>query len=116
MKSLSPRQREAVELVKEGRVQYGHEHQNLARKGRGTFPVFLINGYAAYGQQGRTFASLEERGVIVIRHDLVPRHRVPEKTRTRRTLSGAERTITIPAHDAPVDPGWRTPVEMAEAN
>lgn len=112
-RTLSPRQHEALDLVRQGRVQYGHEHQNMARRGRGTYPVFLIDGHAAYGQQGRTFASLEEHGLIVIRHDLVARERVPETTRTRRTLSGADKAITIPAHDAPVDKGWRTAVEPA---
>lgn len=112
---LSPRQREVLDLVRDGRVQYGHEHQNMARRGHGTFPVFLIDGHAAYGQQGRTFASLEEHGLISIRHDLVPHHRVPEKTRTRRTLSGADETLTIPAHDEPIDKGWRTAVEPASS-
>lgn len=112
-KRLSPRQREALDLVQAGRVQYGHEHQNMARRGNSTFPVFLIDGHAAYGQQGRTFASLEEHGLIVVRHDLVPHERVPAETRTRRTLSGADETVTIPAHDAPVDKGWRTTVEPA---
>lgn len=113
-KSLSPRQREAMMLVGEGRVQYGHEHQNMARKGRGTWPVFLVDSYRPHGQFERTFASLEERGLIVVRHDLVPRERVPERIRTRRTISGEERAITIPAHDAPIDKGWRTAVELAE--
>lgn len=113
-KSLSSRQREAMMFVGEGRVQYGHEHQNMARKGRGTWPVFLVDGYRPHGQFERTFASLEERGLIVIRHDLVPRDRVPERVRTRRTISGEEQAITIPAHDAPIDKGWRTAVELAE--
>lgn len=42
IKRLSPRQREALELVQAGRVQYGHEHPNMARRGHSTFPVFLI--------------------------------------------------------------------------
>lgn len=113
LKRLSPRQREALELVHAGRVQYGHEHQNMARRGNSTFPVFLIDGHAAHGQQGRTFSSLEEHGHIVIRHDLVPHERVPAETKTRRTLSGTDRTITIPAHDAPIDKGWRATVEPA---
>lgn len=108
---LSARQQEALELVKEGRVQYGHEFPNMARRGHATYPVFLIDGHAAYNQQGRTFASLEERGLLVIRHDLVSREPKPATTRTSRTLTG-ESTITIPAHDAPVDPGWRTAVEL----
>lgn len=115
-RTLSARQREALDLVRQGRVEYGHEHQNMARRGRGTYPVFLIDGHAAYGQQGRTFGSLEAHGLIIIRHDLVERERVPETTRTRRTLSGTEETITIPAHDAPVDKGWRTTVELAAAD
>lgn len=110
---ISSTQRVALELVREGRVQYGYEYQNMARKGHGTFPVFLIDGYAAYGQQGRTFAALEERGLIVIRHDLVPREHVPECTRESHTIAGS-RMITIPAHEAPVDKGWRTAVEFVD--
>ncbi|MEX7470521.1 hypothetical protein AB4Z39_12515 [Mycobacterium adipatum] len=113
LKRLSPRQREALELVHAGRVQYGHEHPNMARRGHSTFPVFLVDGHAAHGQQGRTFGSLEEHGLIVIRHDLVPHGPVPAETRTSRTLSGTDRTITIPAHDAPIDKGWRANVEPA---
>ncbi|GAT10323.1 hypothetical protein H7I77_05205 [Mycolicibacterium novocastrense] len=109
---LTVRQQEALELVEQGRVQYGHEFPNMARRGHATYPVFLIDGHAAYNQQGHTFASLEERGLLVIRHDLVPREPKPATTRTSRTLTG-ESTITIPAHDAPVDPGWRTAVELA---
>lgn len=101
---LSARQQEALELVKQGRVQYGHEFPNMARR-----------GHAAYNQQGRTFAALEERGLLVIRHDLVPHEPKPATTRTSRTLTG-ESTITIPAHDAPVDPGWRTAVELATSS
>lgn len=115
-RTLSPRQREALDLVRQGRVEYGHEHQNMARRGHGTFPVFLVDGHAAYGQQGRTFGSLEEHGHIIIRHDLLPHERVPETTRTRRTLSGTDETIAIPAHDAPVDKGWRAPVEPSTPN
>ncbi|MGJ6127418.1 hypothetical protein QN239_33095 [Mycolicibacterium sp. Y3] len=109
---LSARQQEALDLVRQGRVQYGHEFPKMARRGHATFPVFLIDGYAAYNQQGRTFGSLEERGMIVVRYDLVPHHHVPETTRISRTLTG-ESTVTIPAHDAPVDAGWRTVVELA---
>lgn len=109
---LSPRQREALELVRAGRVQYGQQYPAMARRGRHTWPVFLVDGHAAYGQQGRTFASLEEHRRIVIRHDLVPQQHVPETTRVTRTLTG-EATITIPAHDAPADPGWRTTVDVA---
>ncbi|PJE03577.1 MAG: hypothetical protein CK429_32750 [Mycobacterium sp.] len=112
---LSARQQEAIDLVRQGRVQYGHEFPNMARRGHATFPVFLIDGHAAYNQQGRTFGSLEERGLIIVRHDLVAQHHVPETTRTSRTLTG-DRTITIPAHDAPIDAGWRTAVEIAESN
>lgn len=108
---LSARQQEALDLVREGRVQYGHEYQNMARRGHAGYPVFLIDGHAAYSQQGRTFASLEERGLIVVRHDLIPLHHVPETIQTSHTLTGV-RTITIPAHEAPIDAGWRTTVEL----
>lgn len=114
MKKLSPQQEAALALVRAGRVQYGHEFPDMARRGRDTFPVFLIDGAAAYGQQSRTFASLEERGLIVVRHNLIPLRRVPERTRAYRTVAGFERTVTVPAHDAPVDPGWRTTVEVAD--
>lgn len=109
---LSARQQEALDLVRRGRVEYGHEFPAMARRGHATYPVFLVDGHAAYNQQGRTFGSLEERGLIVVRHDLVPHHRVAEATRTYRTLTG-ERTVNIPEHDAPVDAGWRTVVELA---
>ena len=46
---------------------------------------------------------------------LVPHEPKPATTRTSRTLTG-ESTITIPAHDAPVDPGWRTAVELATSS
>ncbi|WP_102145612.1 hypothetical protein [Mycobacterium hubeiense] len=116
MSKLSARQREALALVGEGRVEYGAEHQNMARRGRVTWPVFLIDGHAAYGQQGRTFASREERGLIVVRHDLVEHKRVPAQVKTYSTISGATHTRVLPAHDAPVDPGWRARVEVVQPN
>lgn len=117
-RKLSAQQQAALDLVAAGRVQYGAEYPARARRAaaRGSFdiPAWLIDGAAAYGQQQRTFTTLEERGVIVVRHDLVPQQRVPEQQKTSRTLTG-ERTWTLPAHDAPADPGWRADVELATA-
>lgn len=45
---LTVRQQEAIGLVEQGRVQYGHEFPpNMARRGHTTYPVFLIDGHAA---------------------------------------------------------------------
>ena len=110
---LSRAQRRAVELVKAGRVEWGAEDQAMARRGHCWVPVWLIDGYSAYGSEHRTYQALETRGVIRVRHDLVPCHRVPEQVKTYRSLLGPEQRRTIPAHDEPVDSGWRARVEIA---
>jgi hypothetical protein len=111
LKRLSPQQRALLGIVREGRVQYGHEHQAMARRGRSTYPVWLIDGYAAHGHQGRTLTSLESWGLIVVRHDLIPCKWVDAYTKTSRNMLGDLRVVTIPGHPEPKDAGWRTTVE-----
>lgn len=120
-RKLSAQQQAALDLVAAGRVQYGAEFpdrdRRAAARGRGGLlsPEWLIDGSAAYGQAKRTFSALEERGVIIVRHDLVPQQHVPEQTKAYRDIAGHLETRTIPAHDEPADPGWRADVELATA-
>lgn len=116
---LSRRQRAAVELVVAGRVQWGHGLPEMSRRahanGRPHTIVgfgWLIDGIPADGHQGRSFRSLEERGLILVRHDLVPTHMVPEIAKERVSIAGTRSTVTIPAHEEPDDPGWVAPVEL----
>lgn len=118
--SLSPQQRAALELVRAGRVQYGIEHPEMARRararGRDGFDTatWIVDGFACDGRQNSTFQSLEERGLITVRMGLVPTVYVPGKTRVRRRMLGGEESVVVPAHRRPADPGWRAPVELAE--
>lgn len=111
---LSPKQREAIKMVRDGRVQYGAAYPNMARRGHIDRYVFLVDGHEVTGAQGRTFECLEEREVITVRHDLIELHRVPESTKVYHVING-DKTVVHPAHDEPVDPGWRTAVEPAKA-
>lgn len=85
--SLSPRQREAIKMVRDGRVQYGAEYPCMTRKG---FPgrfCFIVDGHAAFGALNRTFDILAERGDIV---------------------------TEVTAEIERADPGFRVPVELAK--
>ncbi len=110
------RQREALELVAAGRVQYGIEFPKMARRAAardgGTFdvPKYLIDELGA-GPRAASLSACEDRQWITVRHDLIPTHTVAEKTVTTRTLTGAKERV-LPAHAEPVDPGWRTTVEL----
>lgn len=115
---LSKAQQAALQLVADGRVEYGSEFPEMsrrsARRGNPSGHAWLIDGYGSYGQQGRSFSWLEEKGLIVVRRDLVPTHEVPERTRGYRSVAGLVRVSVIPAHDEPVDPGWRAAVELTQ--
>jgi len=110
------RQREALQLVAAGKVQYGIEFPNMTRRaaarGRDAFdvPKYLIDDLGA-GSRSASLAACEERHWITVRHDLIPTHTVPEKTVTTRTLTGTQKRV-LPEHPEPVDPGWRTTVEL----
>ena len=114
MSKLSKTQSEALEKVREGRVQFGHVYPEMARKGRSVFPEWLIDGFAAYGQENRTYNSLEEKGLIRVRHDLVERQPVPASSRVSKSVAGFQVVVSTEAHEAPVDPGWRADVEVVE--
>lgn len=112
---MSKAQALALELVRAGRVEYGARYPEMARRaaarGRSTMNDWIVDGYPCDGRQGITFTTLEVRGDIVVRRDLVPMHTVPETVKTYRSIAGGSSTQTVPAHEAPVDPGWRAPVE-----
>lgn len=110
------RQREALELVTQGHVEYGAEHPTMARRAARrngmVMRAFIIDG-RRQGPASSTWPAIEERGWITIRHDLVPTRTTVECTRSYRSLLGTI-TRTIPAHPEPVDPGWRAPVELTD--
>lgn len=113
----TPRQREALALVAQGHVEYGAEYPNMARRAARrnglVMRAFVIDG-RRQGPGRSTWQAIEERGWITVRHGLVSTHIVPERTQTYRGLTGTA-TRTIPAHPEPIDPGWRTPVELTNA-
>lgn len=79
----------ALKLVEAGRVEYGAEYPNLARRsGSNALDVsFLVDGSGVYGGQHSTFAALDSTGLIAVRYDLADTD----------------------------DPGWRTSVELTDA-
>ena len=116
-KKLSKAQQEALQLVREGRVEFGSEWPQRDRRqaSKGRKPLvqcWVIDGFPVYGQKYRPFQWLEEHGLIVVRHDLVPTHMVPEWTYDFVSVAGVKKVEVIPAHEEPVDPGWRAPVEV----
>jgi len=116
---LSPHQRNALQAVADGRVEYGIEYPEMARRaaarGRRHWPAFLVDGNEPYGAAKQTLPALEERGLIRVRHEDVPTERVPARQASRHSLTGSGEMYTIPEHDEPVDPGWRAPVELTDA-
>lgn len=116
---LTPRQRDALRAIADGRVEYGLAHPEMARRaaarGGRHWPVFLLDGVEPDGAAKQTLPSLEERGLIRVRHEDVPQKRVPARVARRHSLIGPGEEYTIPEHDEPADPGWRALVELTEA-
>lgn len=111
-RKLSRQQTDALQAVAAGRVQWGNEYPNLARRnGPGRPLVFIIDGHGVYGGQHNTFAKLSEHGLIVERTDLLPTKAVPAQTKTYGTVTGTV-TKVVPEHSAPADDGWRATVEL----
>lgn len=79
-------------------------------------PVWLIDGYAAYGHQIHTLRTLQDKGAIVVRHDLLLTVERPETVKTYRGVAGGMKTMTLPARQEPADPGWRANVEVTGRN
>lgn len=96
MRALSSAQRSSLEQVAAGRVTYGDPFPDRTRRiakrqaGTATRTItgeeqirprnvwayanfnWLIDGGEAYGQQARTFSSLEAAGLIVVHYDEIP--------------------------------------------
>lgn len=110
----SPQQREALTAVAAGRVEWGNEYPNMARRREQAGPLmFLIDGHGVYGGQHNTFRRLAELGWVVERVDLLDMVAVPAQTRTYGTITGTV-TRELPAHEAPADPGWRAKVQLTD--
>ncbi|MBS9535600.1 hypothetical protein KIH27_18600 [Mycobacterium sp. M1] len=114
-KKPSRQQLDALAAVAEGRVEWGHEYQEMARRrgGRGAVYSFIIDGAGAYAGQHATFGRLSELGWITERIDLLPTKVLPAETRTVRGLSG-DSTVELPEREAPADDGWRAKVELTD--
>lgn len=113
----SPAQALLLQAVSEGRVEYGVAYPDMARRRPGIArnTVFLIDGHPPYARQHQTWAAINDRGWVDVRYDLVETHRVPARAGRQNTLAGPGRAYAIPACARPVDPGWRTPVELTDA-
>lgn len=111
---LSQQQLLALRAVAAGRVQWGNEYPEMARR-RGSCGVlvFLIDGHAVYAGQHTTFRQLAAQGWIAERTDLLPMKTVPAQERTYRTVTGT-RTRVLPQRQAPADDGWRAAVELTD--
>ncbi|SKM83428.1 Uncharacterised protein [Mycobacteroides abscessus subsp. massiliense] len=113
----SQKQLEALSIVSEGRAQYGSEYPERARRaaarGRQTVDqTWLVDGADVYGAEHTTWNSLEGRGWIRVRHDLLPMKHVTEQAREYTTITGFKELKVLPAHEEPEDPGWRAAVEL----
>lgn len=113
----SQKQLEALTIVSEGRAQYGSEFPKMARRAaaRGeqiNDQTWLVDGTDIYGAEHSTWGSLEDRGWITVRHDLLPMKHVPEQTREYTSITGSKAVKVLPAHEEPEDPGWRATVEL----
>lgn len=113
-------QLKALAIAAAGRAQYGSEYpardRHAAARGRHTaLKTFLVDDHDIYGSEHATWQSLEERGWITVRHDLLPTTTVPAKTVERTSITGEKTTYTIPEHPEPTDPGWRAVVEITPA-
>lgn len=86
MARISKTKIDALKLVEAGRIEYGAEYPNLARRsGSNALDAsFLVDGSGVYGGQHSTFAALDSTGMIEVRYDLADTD----------------------------DPGWRTRVEL----
>ncbi len=117
----SPAQLKALAIAAAGRAAYGSEFpdrdRRAAARGRHTaMSTFLVDGHGIYGAgEHSTWQTLEERGWITVRHDLLPTTRVPARTVECTSLSGEKTTTTLAAHQAPTDPGWRATIEITAA-
>jgi hypothetical protein len=111
MTRLSPRKVAALRAVDAGRVKYGVTAPGAARRaaerGRENAGVldWLIDGAQVYGQAHRSYAALEEAGLIVVHHDDVPTVTVPAEKLERRTISGACASWSYPSARSPPTPG-----------
>lgn len=113
----SAKQLKALEAVGQGRAQYGSEYPNTARRAaaRGRLidvRTWLLDGIGVYGAEHATWGSIEERGWIKVRTDLLSMKHVPEQTREYTSLSGSKTVKVLPAHEEPSDAGWRATVEL----
>lgn len=110
----SPQQLQALRDVAAGRVQWGNEYPEMARR-RGSCGVlvFLIDGHAVYAGQHTTFRRLAALGWIAERTDLLPMKTVPAQERTYRTVTGTQ-TRVLPERQVPADDGWRAAVELTD--
>jgi len=110
----------ALAIAAAGRAQYGSEYPAMDRRAsaRGrhqNLKTFLVDGNGIYGAEHATWPTLEDRGWITVRHDLLPTVTVPAKTVERTSITGEKSTHTLPAHPEPADPGWRAAVEITPA-
>lgn len=119
MARIKPSQKQlaALAVVADGRAQYGNEfperERRSAAQGRPSrIYTWLVDGADIYGAERATWGSLEERGWIKVRTDLLPRKRVPEQAREYTSISGSKTVKVLPAHEEPEDPGWRAAVEL----
>jgi hypothetical protein len=114
-KKPSRQQVDALVAVAAGRVEWGHEYQEMARRrgGRGEALVFIIDGVGAYAGQHATFGWLSELGWIAERVDLLPTKILPSETRASRGIGG-DRTVEIPEREVPADDGWRAKVDLTD--
>lgn len=113
----SQKQLEALTMVSEGRAQYGSEFPKMARRAaargeRINDQTWLVDGADIYGAEHATWNSLEDRGWIRVRHDLLPMKHVAERTREYTTITGFKELKVLAAHEEPEDPGWRAAVEL----
>lgn len=92
MARISKTKIDALKLVEAGRIEYGAEYPNLARRsGSNALDAsFLVDGSGVYGGQHSTFAALDSTGMIEVRYDLADTDDPGWRTRVELTAAGRE--------------------------